>query len=121
MTAVAGLRVGRPRQAHWRLQVCYSSVFLWLRRGQRRLKVLALLAALRTEFFQYRELFSCLSQVAGLHVELAQVLMRTLVIGVEIQRFLVVGERSRVVARLAQAEPHQAVDIGMLMRVRQRP
>ncbi len=42
-------------------------------------------------------------------------------IGVKIEGFLVEGKRSRIIARLAQTEAHQAVDIGVLMGVSQGP
>ena len=45
-----------------------------------------------------------LGHVVGLDIELAQIFVRRLVVGLKLERLGVVGERSLVVAGLAQCE-----------------
>src|SRR5581483_9935566 len=68
------------------------------------LQVLALLAARWAQAGEDGEVLPGLVRLPGLDVELAQVFVGALVIGVEVERLAVVGERARVVARLAQRE-----------------
>src|SRR3984885_15452751 len=78
------------------------------------LKVFALFAAAGAEFRQDGELFLGLLHIAGLDIELAEVLAGSLVVWLKFKRLGVVSERSFEVAGLAQGEPEQIVDIGLL-------
>src|SRR5689334_537853 len=98
-----------------------SSVRLWSCRSDGLFEILTLFAALGTQFRKHSELLLGFGQLPGFHVELAQIFARALVVGVEVQGSPVEGEGSRIVARLAQAKAHQAVDISLLMRVSQPP
>src|SRR4029077_6427345 len=70
-----------------------TSVRLQWGRSKGLLEILAFLAALRTQFFQHRKLFSRLRLIASLDIELAQVFASALVIGIEIECFFVIGQR----------------------------
>src|SRR5882757_2834229 len=80
----------------------HSSVCRWRCRSDCLFEILALFAALRTHLLKHRELLLRLWQLPSLHVELAQIFARALVIDVELQCLLVEGECCRIVARLAQ-------------------
>jgi Uncharacterized protein conserved in bacteria (DUF2330) len=53
-------------------------------------------------------------QLLGLYVELAQILVRSLVVGIVVERLLVERQRPCVVAGLAQAEAQEIVNVGVL-------
>ena len=78
------------------------------------MEVVALLAPGRAQPLEGGELVFGEVELVGFEEELAEVLARRLVAGLELQGLGVVGERGRVVAGLAQREPEQAVDIGVL-------
>src|SRR5215212_11929501 len=80
----------------------------------RPLEVVALLAPGRAQPLEGGELVFGEVELVGFEEELAEVLARRLVAWLELQRLGVVGERGRVVAGLAQREPEQAVDVGVL-------
>src|SRR6185503_20761862 len=114
--AAGGRRSDRPPPAAPRAGAAWwdLSIGLGLCRRDGPIEGLALLAALRAEADQHGKLLLRLRQLAGLHVQLSQVLVRALVIGVEIERLLVEGQRPGVIAGLAQREAEQIVDIGVL-------
>src|SRR6478672_10504469 len=91
------------------------------RGGDGSLQILTLFATLGALLGQCCELLSGVWKLASLDIQLAQIFVRSLVIGVEVQRLLIEGKRGRVVARLAQAETHQCIDVRVLMRVSYRP
>src|SRR6266404_5680429 len=84
------------------------------RLGERFFQVFELLAALRAELLQPCNVLARPRQVAGLDVKLAQVLERTLVIGIELQGLAVERVGGPVVAALAQAEAQKVVHVGVL-------
>src|SRR4029077_20423654 len=73
------------------------------------LKVFALVAAAGTEFRQDGELFLWLLHIAGLNIELAEVLAGSLVVWLQFQRLRVIGERGFEVAGLTQGKTEQIV------------
>src|SRR5271168_264640 len=78
------------------------------------LKVCTLFAAAWAEFRQDGKLFLGLLDIAGLDIELAEILASSLVIWLQFQRLGVIGQRRFEVAGLAQGEAEQIVDIGLL-------
>src|SRR5262249_23098001 len=105
--AVSAPRVGgsTPRRGGRRQtsprQRCATSL------GYRLLQILALLAALRAQLLQQSQVLARLGHLARLHVELAQVFERALVVGIELERLAVEGVGLFAVTALAQAEPEQ--------------
>src|SRR5262245_38369539 len=84
------------------------------RAGDGFLQILELLAALRTQSRKMRGVIACLGHVADLDVELALILERTLVVGIEVEGLAIKGLRRLHVAGVAQAEAEQVVDVGVL-------
>src|SRR5271163_1467200 len=78
------------------------------------LKVFTLFAAARAEFRKDSKLLLGLLNIAGLDIELAEVLAGRLVVWLELQCLGVIGQRRFEVAGLAQGEAKQIVDIGLL-------
>ena len=78
------------------------------------LKVFTLFAAARAEFRQDSELFLRLVHIAGLDIELAEVLAGSLVVWLQFQRLGVIGERGFEIAGLTQGKTEQIVDISLL-------
>src|ERR1700730_2538556 len=78
------------------------------------LKVFALFAAAGAEFRQDGELLLGLLHIAGLDIELAEILAGRLVVWLELESLSVIGQRRLEVAGLAQGEAEQIVDIGLL-------
>jgi hypothetical protein len=94
---------------------------LWRwRRGDHLLEVGKLFAARRAQLLEQRHVLPCLVDLPGLHIELAQIFERALVLGVELERLAIEGIGLLGVAGLAQAEAHEVVDVGMLVRLQHR-
>src|ERR1700730_6754629 len=78
-------------------------------------KVGKLLATGGAQLLQAHDIFLRLIHLPGLDVELAKIFERTLVIGIEVERLAIERVGLLVVAGLAQAEPHEVVDVGVLI------
>src|SRR5271168_3376657 len=78
------------------------------------LKVFTLFAAARAEFRKDGKLLLGLLNIAGLNIELAEILAGRLVVRLKFQCLGVIGQRRFEVAGLAQGEAKQIVDIGLL-------
>src|SRR4051812_5806925 len=75
------------------------------------LQIVALLAPVRAQTYQNRELLPGLGELAGLNEEFAQILVCSLVVGFELQRLCVVRQRRRIIAGFPKRESEQVVDI----------
>src|SRR5262245_47635090 len=82
--------------------------------GDRLSQVIVLLAPLRAKPLQDGEMLAGFRQLTGFHVELAQVLVGALVVGIVVERLHVERQRLRVVAGLAQTEAQEIVNVGVL-------
>src|SRR5262245_27508774 len=94
-------------------QLVFSSVGLGAV-GDGLAQVVQLLAARRAQLLQDGELLARLGHVARDYIELAQILPGALVVGIEVERLAIVGERRFVIPGLAQAEGVQVVGIGVV-------
>src|SRR5580692_12396108 len=78
-------------------------------------EILAFVAARRAELRQHGKLFLRFVHVSCLDEELAKIFARGFVVRLQVERLRVVGKRRRVVARLAEGEAQEIVNVGVLV------